>query len=393
MSRNASSTSLRQRSATGGSGNSGSTAHTSMGRGNRFPADFGNLPSLNTKMVTQSPGEFAGNSYFSPVERETPESASASARSSSQSAFAGFHRGAAPANGIVHHEESYRNTAPAMARNISSTTGNGNPYLANGRGPGMRPLLPPGTVQNAQETAVRNRLRSASSPDINPLLQQQQPRKYTSTDNAPSVPPIPAHVKYMAPPNRSHSNSPSNAGVARGGYPSQQQYGQAAVQRTPHQSSQSIYDPAYGPPADRKLAQGISALAIAPAERQFSPPPSTPSSSTGSHGNRNSFMPSQLRAKVRFDENYVSMIIPSNIQFRSLTDRIDAKLARFTNANIASGTVRLRYQDEDGDFIWIDSDDAVHEALLDWRETNRGEAGGGGGPYAEILLFAHSIEK
>ena len=103
-------------------------------------------------------------------------------------------------------------------------------------------------------------------------------------------------------------------------------------------------------------------------------------------------MPSQLRAKVRFDENYVSMIIPSNIQFRSLTDRIDAKLARFTNASIASGTVRLRYKDEDGDFIWIDSDDAVHEALIDWRETNRGEVGSGGGPYAEILLFAHSIE-
>ena len=87
------------------------------------------------------------------------------------------------------------------------------------------------------------------------------------------------------------------------------------------------------------------------------------------------------------------MIIPSNIQFRSLTDRIDAKLARFTNASIACGTVRLRYQDEDGDFIWIDSDDAVHEALLDWRETLRGEISGASGSYAEILLYAHSVEK
>lgn len=390
MSRNASSTSLRQRSATGGSGSSGSTAHPTMGRGHRFPSEIGNLPILNTKMVAHSPGEYAGNSYFSPVDRETPESASVSARSSSQSAFAGFHRGAGPSNGMVYPEESYRNTAPAMARNISGTTSNGNPYLPNSRG--MRPSLPAGTVQSAQETATRNRMRSASSPDINPL-QQQHARKYTSTDSAPSVPPIPAHVKNMAPPNRSHSNSPSSSGPMRNGHSSQQHHGMPLGSRAPQQSSQYIYDPAYGPPADRKLAQGMSALSIAPADRQLSPPLSTPSSSTDSHGNRNSFMPSQLRAKVRFDENYVSMIIPSNIQFRSLTDRIDAKLARFTNANIASGTVRLRYQDEDGDFIWIDSDDAVHEALLDWRETNRGETGGGGGPYAEILLFAHSIEK
>lgn len=115
----------------------------------------------------------------------------------------------------------------------------------------------------------------------------------------------------------------------------------------------------------------------------MSPPLSTPSS------DGEPFMPSQLRAKVRFDENYVSMIIPSNIHFRSLTDRIDAKLARFTSHSIASGSVRLRYQDEDGDFIWIDSDEAVHDALLDWRETHVERVTNG--QYAEILLFAHSV--
>ena len=86
------------------------------------------------------------------------------------------------------------------------------------------------------------------------------------------------------------------------------------------------------------------------------------------------------------------MIIPSSISFLALTNRVDAELARFTDASIASGTVRLRYQDEDGDFIWIDSDDAVEEALLNWSETNHGEAGGAGG-YPEILMFAQIIEK
>jgi len=99
-------------------------------------------------------------------------------------------------------------------------------------------------------------------------------------------------------------------------------------------------------------------------------------------------MPSQLKAKVCYEENYVSMIIPSHIQFRSLTDRIDAKLSRFTNHSIASGSVRLRYQDEDGDFILIDSDEGVQEALLDWREAN--SVNGGLMQNAELLLFAHA---
>ena len=97
-------------------------------------------------------------------------------------------------------------------------------------------------------------------------------------------------------------------------------------------------------------------------------------------------MPSQLKAKVCYDENYVSMIIPSNIQYRSLTDRIDAKLSRFTNHSIASGSVRLRYRDEDGDFILIDSDEGVHEALLDWRDAHLAS----GGQNAELLLFAQA---
>ena len=97
-------------------------------------------------------------------------------------------------------------------------------------------------------------------------------------------------------------------------------------------------------------------------------------------------MPSQLKAKVCYEDNYVSMIIPSNIHYRSLTDRIDAKLARFTNESIASGSVKLQYRDEDGDFILIDSDEGVSEALLDWKEANATSIG----PNAELLLYAQA---
>ncbi|RMZ82428.1 hypothetical protein DV737_g2097, partial [Chaetothyriales sp. CBS 132003] len=99
-----------------------------------------------------------------------------------------------------------------------------------------------------------------------------------------------------------------------------------------------------------------------------------------------SYLPSQLKAKVCYEENYVSMIIPSNIPYRSLTDRIDAKLSRFTHHSIASGSVRLRYQDEDGDFILIDSDEGVREALLEWQDANAGRSNHN----AELILYAHT---
>lgn len=383
MSRNASSTSLRSRSATGGSGNSASTAHTSIGRSGRYMmSDLGGLPPLNTKLSreAQSPNDYGGGSYFSPIERDpTPPT---STRTSSQSAHVGYHRNGTPLSGMGRPEESYRNTAPAMARNITGT--NGNPYLANGRSAGMRPSLPPGAVQSANQVPQVSRSRSASSPDVNPNFQQN--RKYGSGDNVPVVPPIPAHVvKQMAAPNRSQNSSPSNALPLRNGgppYAGQQQH--APKSRPALTSHTYTYDSSYaghgGGVDPRKHA---SSGAPMPAPSTLSPPLSTPSSDDVP------FMPSQLRAKVRFNENYVSMIIPSNIHFRSLTDRIDAKLSRFTNHSIASGSVRLRYQDEDGDFIWIDSDEAVLDALLDWRETHVDKVING--QYAEIMLYAHSI--
>lgn len=362
MSRNASSTSLRSRSATQGSG--GSNPHTSGGRMRIPTSEMGGL-SLNTRgLPLQSPQDYPTGSYFSPIDRDTPPGSSMSSRSSSQSVFASYHRGTTPVSaGMYRTEESYRNTAPAMARNHNGQS-NGNPYLVNGRsrGPPPGPGMPP------------PRMRSASSPDVHPMVQQS--RKYVSGEHVPNVPPIPAHVaKQMAPPNRSQNNSPNNAPPSRGGTP-HQQYGQA--QRPGIPSHGYTYDPSYGndprrPGHGQSLSQG----------RPFSPPVSSPSS------DGDSYIPSQLKAKVCFDENYVSMIIASNIQYRSLADRIDAKLARFTNHSIASGSVRLRYRDEDGDFILIDSDEAVHEALLDWRETHAANASNP--QNTELLLFAHAV--
>ena len=349
MSRNASSTSLRQRSATNSS-QASSNPHLSQGRMRAPTGEAGGLR-LNT---SQSPAHQPGESYFSPVDRDTPPQ-SASTRSSAQSAFSGY-RNITP---VSSNEQNYRNTAPAMGR--ENPRGNPYGYMPNGRHP-QRPSLPPGAVQSANNVAM-NRMRSASSPDIHPQVQQN--RKYG--EKIPAVPSIPSYVsKQMAPPNRSQNNSPSNLPHRQGppGHPALRP--QMAAHGYTYDQSYSTAKMGHAP----KLSQD---QIVAPA---------ITSNSDG--------MPSQLKAKVRFEDNYVSMIIPTNITFRTLTDRIDAKLSRVTHHAIASGDVKLRYQDQDGDYVLIDSDEAVSEALLDWKETHADNIGPSG-IGAEIMLFAHVI--
>ena len=99
----------------------------------------------------------------------------------------------------------------------------------------------------------------------------------------------------------------------------------------------------------------------------------------------------QLKAKVNFDDNYVTLVIASNILFRSLIDRVDAKLARFTNRSIGNRSVRLRYKDEDGDFITIDSDEAVQLAFMEWRDQHQDILAQG--QVGEIQLFCQAVEN
>ncbi|MFM9785625.1 PB1 domain-containing protein, partial [Streptomyces scabiei] len=59
------------------------------------------------------------------------------------------------------------------------------------------------------------------------------------------------------------------------------------------------------------------------------------------------------------------------------------KLARLTNSSIARGDLKLRYQDEDEDFVNIESDDDIQIAISEWREGQANAPGGLG----EIELF------
>ncbi|KAJ9295761.1 hypothetical protein DTO271G3_5784 [Paecilomyces variotii] len=375
MSRNASSTSLRTRSATNGSGGSGPL---SAGRPPRFPMPDPSL-SLHTQFtpggISLSPGERNVTSYFSPV-TETP---STSTRSSSQSVFP-YSRQGTP--NTTWSEDNNRYTAPAMARGASKDGTNNNPYFnaaTNGRAV-QRPSLPPMSAQDQANGLPR--MRSASSPDIHHHLPES--RRFMgghTVDNVP-VPPIPAHMASMrAPVNRSQNNSPTNGSLpARGA--AQTPNGQHPTQRGVHHTH--FNEPQYsGRSATLTPTQSSPTDPLpSPLSQEVPPDQAAP---------QDPYMPTQLKAKVNFDDNYVTLVIASNIMFRSLTDRVDAKLARFTNRSIGSKSVRLRYKDEDGDFVTIDSDEAVQLALMEWREQHQNMLAQG--QVGEIQLFCQAVEN
>ena len=365
MSRNASSTSLRSRSATGGSGER--NPHLSQGNP-RMPSSVGGL-SLNTAVGGSTPSDYGSGSYFSPIDRDTPPQ-SASTRSSSQSAFAGYHRNHPSMNGPIngYQQDSYRNTAPALARNAN----NSNPYMQQ-RGP-PRPGMSPGP-HSAQ--SMQARMRSASSPDIHPNVQSS--RKYMSGEGIPNVPPIPSYAKQMGQPNRSQNNSPNGVNTPMPlRQNSQGMPGGPSMSRPPMSGHGYTYDGGYGQDPRRQQghmsshSMGRPLSPIQQGAQVEAPPHETNHMATG------------IRTKVCYEENYVSMIILPNISYETLTVRIDGKLSRFTSDSISGGSVKLQYRDEDGDFILIDSDEGVSEALVDWKEANVANMDRG----PELVLYA-----
>lgn len=394
MPRTGSSTSLRQRSGTQES----SVSLAGMVR--RQPPPSFPLPqppsalSLQTGPQShQSPGARGGDSYFSPV-AESP----ASSRTSTTSSFFGHSTSyIQPRNGhppTGWSEDNNRYTAPAMPRAPSRDGPSPvNAYGMNGRNP-RGPSLP-AMATSSQSLAAQQRSRSYSTPDING--QSQQPVRRTErggSQGVPAVPGIPPHLY----PAHDGSISRSQAGSPRQELPIRANTQSPGVQNRLQQQShggQMAQFPAQ--PINRQLNPGPNNQGLMPAPLNLD---SSRTVSSGSHTSTGapptanplasptpSDMPfqSQLKVKVNCDSgNYVTLVAAFNITYQSLTDRIDAKLSRFTNSSIGKGSLRLRYRDEDGDFVNIESDEDIQIAFSDWRENIRSMYNGGMG---EIELF------
>ena len=356
--RNASTNSLRSRSTTGES--TQSLAGIARAPPPRFPMGSMAPLSLQTQLVGQlpSPGQRGGpgESYFSPV----VESPVSTMRASVQSQNFPFPRQGTPQG----WEDNNRYTAPARAPSRESQT-SVNAYQVNGRTP-QRPSLPAMASQNAQQSAAQQRSRSYSTPDIN---NQNGPRRLpngavSGSGPVPAVPGIPAHLVYEQGVPRSQNASPV-------GMPLRTSTQSPGVQRE-RLAQQQHYAPQYA------RTNTID-------NRTMSPPLGSAMSADSDMA-----LPTQLKVKVNCDGNYVTLVVAFNITYQSLIDRIDAKVGRFSNNAIARGTMRLRYRDEDGDFVTIESDDDIQIAFQEWREAQKLQYHNG--QLGEIELFCLSTD-
>lgn len=373
MSRNASSGSLRSRSATTDS-QSQSLAGIARAPPPRFP--IGTIISQPLSLQTQnmpqtaSPTQRGGDSYFSPI-GESP----ASSRTSGTSSMYPFPRQGTPQGSWEEHN---RYTAPAMTRGPSRESQQStSSYTMNGRIPQhpQRPSLPVMSSQSSQQNAAQQRSRSYSTPDING---PQGTGRRLPSGSVPAVPGIPAHLAYDAAIPRSSSNSPSNNSL-----PIRSNTQSPGVQRERLQPQGVPY--ANMPQYLRANTTQIPTMATMDS-RTIPQPLNGPISGLGDVS-----MPTQLKVKVNCDGNYVTLVVAFNISYQTLIDRIDAKVGRFSNNAISRGTMRLRYQDEDGDFVTIESDEDIQIAFQDWREEQQNQFHTG--QLGEIELFCASVEN
>jgi cell division control protein 24 len=426
---NGSTPSLRSRSATGDSGPPLPQAQYPSGGTRapppRFPmGSHQPLPlAINSQFSHEptSPSERTGSSYFSPTSE-----AAASARQSAASSTFPFPRQSTPSG----HEENNRYTAPAMGRTPSRESHG--PGQTNGASrSSQRPSYNGMGASYSTQPPPMNRMRSASSPDIPGMSLL---RRHTPNGTHPSEPPVPPVPSYIAnqnnvgmSPNRSQNNSPTSPPMSlpvrsatqspsaqRDRYHTQQpaHYSHQQQQQYNQYTSQPQHQqPNYG----GLQQQGFPRAATHPGGplqmqpypgqqqpyRQNPPPqfnpasyPSNPPSQSSTPAPQQDLTlpaPTQLKVKVSFADNYVSLVVNINISYQSLIDRIDAKLSRVTPFSIGKGSLRLRYQDEDGDYITICSDEDIQMAFSDWREQNQTRDGGAtsGWGMGEILLYCH----
>jgi cell division control protein 24 len=372
MARNASSTSLRARSMTGESQQS--LAGIARAPPPRFPMGAVNPPlSLQTAMPSAgmpSPSQRGGNSYFSPV----AESPASSSRTSTASSMFPYTRQGTPQSSW--EDPTNRYTAPAVARAPSRDSSTpSNAYQMNGRTP-QRPSLPAMASGSSQASVSQQRSRSYSTPDVNGQNGNRRPPNGPPPSGpVPAVPGIPSylqHPNYDGGISRSANDSPI-------GIPVRSTTQSPGAQR---ERQQAQY-PTVGQYNRTNTAQMPM---ISSDNRTVSPPPSNAKSADSDVA-----FPTQLKVKVNCDGNYVTLVVAFNITYQSLIDRIDAKVGRFSSNAIARGTMRLRYRDEDGDFVTIGSDDDIQIAFQEWREAQRQQ-------YlttqlGEIELFCFSVEN
>ncbi|KAI5777525.1 hypothetical protein EDC01DRAFT_623953 [Geopyxis carbonaria] len=298
----------------------------------RFPHPGHTPPlTLNTNpalYLANSPDR--NDSYFSPI--ETPMATSRTSSSSARQY---------PFPTSYYPDDPNRYTPPNMSRTPSREGSSGSipppgpyiPYQAQASTQRMvqRPSLP-GMGQPAppaaQVTAQQNRMRSASSPNIHHVPTASQLSRVSPGGNVPPVPAVPGtYVPYSGGPaviNRSQTNSPTSPQLPMQG--TTQRSGSPSIPSTPLEYPY--------------LENG----------------PGTPINGSSK---------AQVKVKIHYNNDKLAIIVPYGIAYMQLLDRIERKVKICGNGPeiSPSSPIRIRYQDEEGDFISMSSDDDVQMAF------------------------------
>lgn len=152
-----------------------------------------------------------------------------------------------------------------------------------------------------------------------------------------------------------------------------------AQQRSRSASSPQIRPPPTGPvPATPAIPSQYTQqyTAYHPGSPTSPQDGSTPSrhASPSSHQLRSqqrAHVPPQVKVRVSYGSDVFVIIVPYNISYEQLMNRIEHKVSICGGS--ASGPLKIRYQDEDGDFISMSSDDDVQMAFDVFCDASNGE--------------------
>ncbi|KAK4052297.1 Guanine nucleotide exchange factor for Cdc42p [Microbotryomycetes sp. JL221] len=115
------------------------------------------------------------------------------------------------------------------------------------------------------------------------------------------------------------------------------------------------------------------------------------STTKGSQSQNGSSSSSAVRVKVTFGEDTFVIVVLNTCSYRELNDKVLKKIRLCGRTLQDESSLRLRYQDEDGDRILITSEEDVVMAFEAVKLGGPGAAGGGGGGIAQagtLVLFA-----
>lgn len=324
-------------------------------------------------------GDASNASYFSPV--ETPLATPMGLRQQAGSQQYPFPRQGTPS---THDETRNGYASPAL---IKSTSRDSLQNINNTGGQRLqRPSLP-GVIQS-QTITQQNRLRSASSPNIHHL--PAHPRQ-----GAPPMPSLPAGfainsaqnnqmgvsrsatgspgLPIQMPPNRGSNQSPAGYQYMNSSIDNHQGHGI----NNHHPHDETGWTPQHIGSAPNSRMQHIGTMhqdysSNIPVRNETPPNviqenPKSTTNTTSPTGTAPSSRPAtvpSLKVKVSYVTDMFVIIVPQNIVYTHLMDRIERKVRLCGGASYnANQPLRVRYQDEDGDYITVNSDDDVQMAI------------------------------